>query len=202
MKFLFTGFDPFNFEKVNPSTLAVEALPDKIGEHEIVKKYLPTSYERAPKMLLEAIEEHKPDFVICVGLAGRRKNVELEFCALNMADALVPDNDGVIKNGVPVIPESDVTAYFSDLDLKGAKVAVNRQRIFCEISYHAGTYVCNTLYFYLLHACQNSHMGGLFVHVPYLPEQAEAQKTFFCPSMPLEDDVKALTALVEFLGNK
>ena len=200
MKFLFTGFDPFNFETINPSTLAVEALPDKIGEHEIVKAYLPTSYKRAPQMLLEAIEEHKPDFVICVGLAGRRKNVELEYCALNMADAIVPDNDGVIKNGVPVIPESDVTAYFSTLDLKEARLAVMKEQVFCQISYHAGTYVCNTLYFNLLHACQGRDMQGLFVHIPYLPEQAEKQPS--CPSMPLEDDVKALTALVEFFGNK
>ncbi len=202
MKFLFTGFDPFGENSINPSSMAVEALPDRIGENEIVKLFLPTSYKNAPKLLMEAINEYSPDIVICVGLAGGRKDVSLEFCALNIADSSLPDNDGVVKSMDRVIPVSGENAHFCHLFLDRAARALNEQGIPCKVSFNAGTYVCNTLYFHLLEACYHKpDMKGLFVHIPFLPEQAEQQK-FFCPSMTLEEDVRALTALVEFFGNK
>jgi len=200
MKFLFTGFDPFGENSINPSSMAVEALPDRIGENEIVKLFLPTSYSRAPKMLLEAVEKHDPDVVICVGLAGGRKNISLEFCALNIADASIPDNDGVTKRMTKVIPASLENAHFCSLFVDRAVNKLSSEGIPCQVSFNAGTYVCNTLYFHLLEACyRNPDMKGLFIHIPFLPEQAEQQK-FFCPSLPLETDVKALAALVEFFS--
>ena len=73
MKILLTGFDPFDREKVNPAFEAVKLLPDTIAGAQIVKLEVPTQFVRAGEVLVAAMEEHKPDVVICVGQAGGRR---------------------------------------------------------------------------------------------------------------------------------
>ena len=48
-RLLITGFAPFGGDKVNPSWQAVQALPDTVGQWELVKRELPVSaaWERA-----------------------------------------------------------------------------------------------------------------------------------------------------------
>ena len=43
MRALVTGFDPFGGDKVNPSSLAVGRLKDRIGDVEVATAELPTS---------------------------------------------------------------------------------------------------------------------------------------------------------------
>ena len=47
-KVLITGFDPFGGEKINPAYEAVKLLPDEIGGAKIVKKEIPTVFQKGP----------------------------------------------------------------------------------------------------------------------------------------------------------
>ena len=53
MRILITGFDPFGGEKINPAWEAVNALPEKIDDVEIIKVQLPTVFKTSTLKLFE-----------------------------------------------------------------------------------------------------------------------------------------------------
>ena len=95
MKVLFTGFDPFGGATINPAYEAIKLLPDTIAGAEIIKVEIPTVFRKGAEAMIAAVEEHKPDYVICVGQAGGRATVTPEFVGINYQDARIPDNEGV-----------------------------------------------------------------------------------------------------------
>ena len=66
-KVLITGFDPFGGEKINPAYEAVKLLPDEIRGAKIIKKEIPTVFQKGPEAVYEAIQENQPNFVLCIG---------------------------------------------------------------------------------------------------------------------------------------
>ena len=81
-KVLITGFDPFGGEKINPAYEAVKLLPDEIGGAKIIKKEIPTVFQKGPDAVYEAIQENQPDYVLCIGQAGGRSQVTSARCFL------------------------------------------------------------------------------------------------------------------------
>ena len=82
MKILVTGLTPLVPAAANPSWDAVEALPEEIEGVRIVKRKLPVSFRRFSAPLEAAIEEERPDGLICVGLAGGEDKVSVERVGL------------------------------------------------------------------------------------------------------------------------
>ena len=93
-KLLITGFDPFGGQTVNPAWKSVRALPEHIGEYEIVKLEVPTVFGKAAQTVLEKAESLCPDVIVCVGQAGGRSKVTPEVVAINLRDASIADNAG------------------------------------------------------------------------------------------------------------
>ncbi|GMA63873.1 hypothetical protein GCM10025859_43130 [Alicyclobacillus fastidiosus] len=72
---LVTGFEPFGGETVNPALEAVKRLEGRTletseGRIQLCTKAIPTVFGRSVEVLEKAIEEARPDVVICVGQAG------------------------------------------------------------------------------------------------------------------------------------
>ncbi|MGZ3342544.1 MAG: pyroglutamyl-peptidase I family protein, partial [Reyranella sp.] len=109
-----TGFDPFGGDKVNPSSLAVGQLKKRIGEVVVHTARLPTSYAHSAGVLRAAIEEVKPEVVLCVGQAGGRTELCLERVAINVQDARIRDNDGKQPIDKPVVKDGPA-AHFATL---------------------------------------------------------------------------------------
>ena len=174
MKVLFTGFEPFGSEKRNPSWEAVKLLPGKMGETEIVKLELPVVYDECGSLLEEAIREHQPDAVICVGQAGGRTSIAVENFALNVKAAKSPDNAGVVHEGTKIAANGPA-AYESTLPVQRMVSSMEAAGIPAAVSYCAGTYVCNNVMYHLLHyAAQNApDMKAGFIHLPYDEVQAQ-----------------------------
>ena len=197
MKILVTGFTPFGGESVNPAWLAVQALPEKIGEHVIDKAEIPTAFAASRQVITERINALRPDAVICIGQAGGRDAVTIERVAINVMDASIPDNDGDQPMDEPVVPGAPA-AYFATLPIKKMVEAIRASGLPARISNTAGTYVCNTLMYHVLHHAAEkapSMLGG-FIHVPYVTEQVQG-KPAGTPAMPLEDIVRALALAIE-----
>lgn len=186
---LLTGFAPFAGEAVNPSWQAVRALD---GEHiegcRVFTLELPTEFEGSLQVLRNALREVQPSVAIAVGLAGGRKGISLERVAINVIDARIPDNAGAQPVDVPVIGNGPA-AYFSTLPIKAALAALRNAGVDAHISQTAGTYVCNHVFYALMHAARRSEMRAGFVHVPYLPEQAQRHQA---EGMPLDRMVEGL----------
>ncbi len=136
MRFLVTAFEPFGKYPYNPSAALLELLSQKSGKaknanqaeknikSEIIPVLLPTSYSRAAKILSESIDKYHPDCAVLLGLAGGRKAVSLEFVALNIKAADIPDNDGELADGESVIPNKR-NALFTTLPLGKMASSVN-----------------------------------------------------------------------------
>lgn len=190
---LFTGFEPFGGETVNPALEAVRLLPDSAGGMPIRRLRLPTSFRRAGETLLEAVDAWRPKAVVCVGQAGGRKTVTPEKVAINYIDARIPDNDGAQPADVPIRADGPA-AYFATLPVRAIDEAIRAAGVPCAVSYSAGCYVCNFVMYTLLdHLAQTAPdvLGG-FIHVPYAAEQT-ANKPAGTPSLTVAQMTQALT---------
>lgn len=190
---LFTGFEPFGGETVNPALEAVRRLPDSAAGVPIRRLRLPTSFRRAGETLLEAVDAWRPKAVVCVGQAGGRKTVTPEKVAINYIDARIPDNDGAQPADVPIRADGPA-AYFATLPVRAIDEAIRAAGVPCAVSYSAGCYVCNFVMYTLLdHLARSTPdvLGG-FIHVPYAAEQT-AGKPAGTPSLTVAQMTQALT---------
>lgn len=198
MNILVTAFDPFGGESINPAQQAVERLSEVIGEHHIFKLVVPTVFGRAAELVLEEMDRISPDAVICVGQAGGRRSVTPERVAINIMDASIKDNAGEQPTDEPIVTDGPA-AYFSTLPIKKMVQAIRDAGLPGDVSNSAGTFVCNSLLYHVLHhaATKMPETKAVFVHVPYIPGQTTGKENV--SSMPLEDIVRALTAAIACL---
>ena len=196
-KVLITGFDPFGGETINPAYEAVKLLPDEIAGAKIIKKEIPTVFQKGPDAVYEEIQSSKPDYVLCIGQAGGRSQVTPEWVGINFRNARIADNEGnqplqtsVVENG----PE----AYFTMLPVFRMVEKMKENGISASVSYTAGTYVCNDVMYSVLHYCHTEFKGvkGGFMHVPFATEQTVNQPAG-TPGMNLKDIAKAIELSVE-----
>ena len=171
---LLTGFAPFGGETTNPSWEAVRALHGKrIGGHRIETRCLPVVFGDANAALRRAIADTSPAIVLCVGQAGGRGAISIERVAINVDDARIPDVAGHSPVDAPIVARGPA-AYFSTLPIKRLRAALAKAGIPAEISQTAGTYVCNHVFYGLMHALKRRPgVRGGFVHIPYSPAQAK-----------------------------
>lgn len=176
-KVLITGFDPFGGESINPAFEAVKALPDSIEGYEIIKKEIPTVFEKSYKVLFETIDQVKPEIVICVGQAGGRFEVSPERVAINVDDARIKDNEGNQPIDVKVFEDGE-NAYFTNLPIKKMVDDMKQGSVPAVVSNTAGTFVCNHIMYALMYYINKNNLDirGGFIHVPYLPEQVLDKK--------------------------
>ena len=194
MKFLITGFDPFGGETVNPAWEAVKSLPDTLNGAEIVRIQVPTVFVRSGAVLEEAVRWEKPDVVLCVGQAGGRTALTVERIAVNLMNAPIPDNDGHTPQDEPVI-FGGPDGIFATVPVRAMTEAARKAGIPAELSYSAGTYVCNCLMYRALYLAKEfPGMRAGFVHAPFIPSQVVNKPGR--PSMALTDIIDGLKAMI------
>jgi pyroglutamyl-peptidase len=192
---LLTGFAPFGGESTNPSWEAVQALEGEVvAGHRIVARCLPVEFDASLHALQQALDELVPSLVICVGQAGGRAQMSLERVAINVIDARIPDNAGAQPIDEPVAADGPA-AYFTSLPIKAMLAALRNAGFPAEISQTAGTYVCNHVFYALMHALRGlPGVRGGFVHIPYSPAQAALHAG--APSLPSTVVAQALRLAV------
>lgn len=191
MNILITGFEPFAKDEINSSWESVKLLPNELKGNNIYKVLIPVVFN--VDKLIENIKKYSPDIIILVGQAGGRTGITIERVAINLDDAIIPDNNNYqpVDNTIKLDGEN---AYFSPLPVKTIINNLKDNDIEARISYTAGTYVCNhVMYNTLYHINKNNlDIKAGFIHVPYLPIQ-----TMDKPSMKIEDIVKGLLSIIE-----
>lgn len=168
---LLTFFGPFPGVPVNP-TVALAAgvqrlLAQMRPDLRVVARELPVSYNGSSTALRAALQEVRPDALISLGVAVGRDAVSLEQVAINLDSAGIKDNDGDRRCDEP-IAQGGREAYFSSLPVRASFERLRAAGEPVEISYTAGTYVCNHVFY---EGQRISHELGLsipagFVHVP------------------------------------
>ena len=190
---LVTGFEPFGDDSVNPSWQAVQALDGRrIAGHRVVAGQLPTVFDASLEVLRGLLRTHRPALVVCTGQAGGRAALSLERVAINVNDARIADNALAQPVDTPVVAGAPA-AYFSSLPIKAMLAALEREGVRAEVSQTAGTFVCNHVFYGLMHELatlgQFAKVRGGLIHVPWLPEQGQ-------PSMALDAIVHGLSVAI------
>ena len=188
-RILLTGFEPFGGSARNPSAEVARALDGTpIGGALIVGRILPSVLGKSRKELIALIQETSPSIVLCLGLAGGRQGLSVERVAINVDDARIADNAGNQPVDTPVIRGGPV-AYWSTLPIKAIVRALAGEGIPATVSQTAGTFVCNHVFYALMHALAgNRSVRAGFIHVPFLPEQAASGQA----SMPFDLQVRGV----------
>ncbi len=108
-----------------------------------VLRRLPVDFELAPQTAIAQIQKLQPCAVVCCGMAETRDRLNLEVQAVQ--------HEQVLKTSLDVMALADGLS-------------------FTELSYDAGAFVCNRLYFDVLQYLQLHQPAShaLFVHVPVL----------------------------------
>lgn len=192
MKILITGFKPFNKDKINPTSMIIKEFNDlniKTLELDVV-------YNLDAKKIIETIKEYNPNLVLMMGLAGGRKKVMIEYFALNMQSASIPDNSELIKNH-NIIDKNAPLAYATNIDVVKLKEDVNDDNF--DISYHAGTFVCNDVYFQVLDFIYKNNLNIKcgFIHVPYIKEQVSEKPII--PYLDYSVENKIILKIIDML---
>ena len=191
-KVLLTGFEPFGKATLNPSAEIVK----RISEPNVVTAILPVAYAQSAERLISLINEHNPDVVICLGQAEGRKEITPERVAINLDDARLADNEGVLRNDVKILEEGP-EAYFSTLPVKDFVEAIKAKGVPAAVSLSAGAFLCNHVFYVAQNKFINSQVRSGFVHVPLMDEQAGEFPGL--PTMPLEQMITAVKAMLEVL---
>jgi pyroglutamyl-peptidase len=142
---------------------------------------------------LALITEHNPDVVICLGQAEGRTAITPEKVAINLDDARLADNEGVLRSDVKILDKGP-DAYFSTLPLAEMVEAIKAQGIPASVSLSAGAFLCNHVFYVAQNKFAGTHVRSGFVHVPLMDSQAPEFPGL--PTMPLDQMVTAVKAIL------
>jgi pyroglutamyl-peptidase len=145
-RLLLTSFDIWKQHHTsNASDDLLNALLSQNGlpQNARVLRKLPVDFQRAPELVIGAIQEYAPEVIICCGMAERRSRLTVESNGKL--------GEEILKTGV------NLQALVNDLKIT-------------TISHDAGRFVCNHLYSSVLSYLRQYQLNSqcIFVHVPVL----------------------------------
>jgi len=205
MRILITGFEPFGGQDTNASWEAVKRLPEVLGSVELIKEQLPVIYDSVGKRLEQFIRTHHPDAILCIGQARGRTCIMPEKIAINWKASKAEDNAGVTCQGEPIEPDG-ADGYFATIPVEKICNTLKSRGIPAQVSYSAGTYVCNCTMYSLLYFLKETVLDipAGFIHVPCSYEEGILRPDI--PAMPLSFIVSGIEAAImcvagDLLGN-
>jgi len=194
---LITAFEPYDRWPENSSWLAlVELTRDLQGGPKVVTRRYPVDFEAVRSRLFDDLAADY-DFALHLGQAPGISRIHLEAIGINVGghSSQTPDQYQ------PLVPGGSV-AYCSSLPLADWAVKVRELGIPCQVSYHAGTYLCNAL-LYLAHKIVHERRlktRAAFIHLPLAPEQVLAERQDW-PSLPSSQCAEAIRLILGELSS-
>lgn len=172
MKILLTGFQPFGGQSTNVTQLLLENLTINHPSIQLETAILPTTFQSSFATYMDHFHQFLPHVVIHFGEHAKTDAITLERIAINMDDARIKDNDGKQPKDKTIIKNGD-NAFFATLPLRAIEQSLKLANIPVKLSYSAGTFVCNHLFYLSMHELsktKNQIMTG-FIHLPLIKEQ-------------------------------
>jgi len=197
-KILITGFEPFGNWKENSSQLCVEELSKKnILGWKVITKIYPVEFKLTQRIIREDIQNNF-DFAIHLGQIDSSNKINLEKIGLNVGKNIYSTKMEIIKliSGGPIALESRTP-------LEQWLKKVDKLNIPIRISYHAGTYLCNALFYWSLYYSKKYRLKtkSTFIHLPVIPSQFSSKSEKLL-GLELEKSVKALDCIITDICEK
>lgn len=195
---LITAFEPYDRWKSNSSWLTlVELTRDVPREFKLTTRLYPVDFTTArDKLERDLLADY--DYVLHLGQAPGACRIRLEAIGLNVGGRshLPPEEFR------PLITDGPV-AYRSALPLADWAHKLCSAGCPAQVSYHAGTYLCNAL-LYLTHYLADRRQlatQATFIHLPLAPSQVLGERDEV-PSLPTSLGAAALRIILDDLGKK
>ncbi|TWU22012.1 Pyrrolidone-carboxylate peptidase [Novipirellula galeiformis] len=186
---LLTAFEPYERWTENSSWLALIELTQWYDGHaDLTTRRYPVDLALMSGQLKKDLQDDY-DLAIHLGQAPGIPLIKLESIGLN-----------VRGDGTPLLKDAPA-AYQSSLPLERCRDRLIESGIPCEVSHHAGTYLCNAALYLSQHFSHSFAMKtrSVFIHLPLSPAQA-ARDSDRLPSMSTPMVSAALAMIVETLS--
>ncbi len=187
-RILLTAFEPYDQWPENSSWLTLIDLTSWLDSSStVVTRRYPVDLQPASDRLRKDLLD-RYDFAIHLGQVPGGPVIKLESTGLNLrtdGESLVP--------GAPA-------AYRSALPLAAMRDELLAAGIPAEVSHHAGTYLCNAVFYLSQHFSAQLHLPtvSMFIHLPLTPPQvARAAKSL--PSCDVRMMSRAVAAVIKRL---
>lgn len=197
---IITAFEPFNNDSINPTESILKKIPDTLYDVKIIKVTLPVVFNHAFERLLPLIDEYNPFVILSLGLAKGRSHINIERVAINVNDTLIADNLGNKKTNSPIVPYGP-DGIFTTFPLEKLQARIAKHRLPITLSNSAGTYVCNNLFYNVMHHIKqfNLPIEAGFIHIPATPQMVYASPNI--PSMSEKNVLDSLMVVLDTLLN-
>ncbi|MEK6908924.1 MAG: hypothetical protein AABX23_02645 [Nanoarchaeota archaeon] len=172
MKILVYAFKKFDKLNTNPSAEVGKIIYDSLkGKNGINIRLEIFSVDYGFERNLEkVILEFEPYFILGLG-ASKRNKITVESIALNVIHEPRGDEKGKIFTNKKIISGADAikTKFNCEMLVNHLK----KLDIPCDLSFFAGTYICNNAYFRCLKLVSDKNLNSktVFVHVPLSPKE-------------------------------
>lgn len=195
---LITAFEPYDRWPENSSWLALVELTRDLPEGvKIVTRRYPVDFAAASALLQDDLTSNY-DFALHLGQAPGISRIHLEAIGINIGghSSQRPDDFQ------PLIPAGPA-AYHSTLPLADWSAKIRELGIPCQVSYHAGTYLCNALLYLTHHFTrqQGLRTQAAFIHLPLAPQQVLADRQD-SPSLPSNHCAEAIRCILRELSGE
>ncbi len=199
-KILVAGFGSWAKAQANPARDIALKLGARTWDNcEVVGVELPVDTTFIASEIDRLLTQHSPDAWIGVGVSSAAV-VQAEMVGINWRDFDVPDVGGK-KIGRSAVIEDGAAAYFATLPNFECVDAMRSAGLPSEVSFHAGTHLCNQMLYTTSHLIKARGLSTLagFVHVPRTPANLfELDDTKMNrPSMNLAQSSEAVAHCVE-----
>lgn len=173
LKLLVTGFGPFPGIRVNPTERLARRLSQsgrfrRIGI-DVAAHVFPTRWATVARDLAGVIAREKPDAVLHLGVAGRRRKISIEMIARPSPSTISPDAGGSSAALSKHPTQKRAAASFSiAAPAQQLLAGLDRAGAAAHLSPSAGRYLCNALYHHSLslRADERATRPTVFIHVP------------------------------------
>ncbi len=168
---LISCFEPFFNRTTNSSQIVVDLLRTQVSAQ---FTQLPVTYGGAFSKLNSVMTQLQPKIVLALGQAEGRRRLSVERVALNWTDTHRADNEGSVLTDTPVQPGAPDICW-APFPAKNIVHRLTQENHPIEVSYSAGTFVCNHLAYQLYSELRRRKRPslGVFIHIPLLSEQVE-----------------------------
>ncbi len=201
---LLTAFEPYDRWPENSSWLALIELTRELNREvtselpsglKIVTRRYPVDFDAAKSRLSDDLAGNY-DYALHLGQAPGIGRIHLEAIGINVGghSSQTPDQYQPLVPGGPA-------AYRSTLPLGEWAGQISGLGIPCQVSYHAGTYLCNALLYLTHHFAVQRQLKtqAAFIHLPLAPEQVLHDRQDW-PSLSTAACAAAVRAILGTIG--
>lgn len=168
LRIVLTGFGSFPGAAVNPAQAIVRRLLRarapalRLAGIDLRGDVLPVDYAGVEGAIIRLLQDARPDGVLHLGLAGRRKVISVESRARNRLNTIHPDAAGKFASGM-ALQNGGPAQRRSRFNTFRLKMAMLRAGAPTAVSIDAGDYLCNQALWITL-----SRFDGPagFIHIP------------------------------------